>query len=117
MLITQQVRLGHTHLHTNLQMYDWFTLIQQDLCRVEWQVLENAINTLAGSNNQYALNSLLGPGHWVTTVGATACVTQCQGLQAAQVKYHNCTQEIPVRLSSSNNTVKFADPISFTLSS
>ncbi len=98
-------------------MYDWFALIQQDLCRVEWQVLENAINTLAGSSNRYALNSLLGPSHRVTTMGETAYVTQCQGLQATRVKYCNCMQEIPVRLSSSNNTVKFTDPISFTLSS
>ncbi len=76
----------------------------------------NTINTLAGSGNRYALNSLLGPGHRVTTVGAAAYVTRCQRVQAARIEYHNCTQEIPVRLASSNNTVKFADPISFTLS-
>ena len=93
-----------------------FAIIQQDLCKVERQVLENAINTLAGSGNWYTLNSLLGPGHHVTTVGATAYVTRCQRVQAAQIEYHNCTQEMPVRLASSNNTVKFADPISFTLS-
>ncbi len=69
-----------------------------------------------GSGYRYALNSLLGPGHRVTTVGATAYVTRCQGVQAARIEYRNCTQEIPVRLSSSNNTIKFADPISFTLS-
>ncbi len=115
-LVTQQARLGHAHLQTNLCMYDRFAIIQQDLCKVERQVLENAINTLASSGNRYALNSLLGPGHHVTTVGATAYITRCQRVQAARIKYHNCTQEIPVRLASSNNTVKFADPISFTLS-
>ncbi len=70
----------------NLRMYDRFALIQRDLCRVEGQVLENAINTLAGSSNRYALNLLLGPGHWVATVGATAYVTCCQGFQAARIE-------------------------------
>ncbi len=74
-LVTQQTRLGHAHLQTNLRMYDRFALIQQDPCKVERQVLENATNTLVGSNNRYALNSLLGPGHRVTTVGTTAYVT------------------------------------------
>ncbi len=113
---TQQARLGHAHLQMNLHMYDRFAIIQQDLCKVEQQVLENSINTLAGSSNQYALNSLLGPGHHVTTVGAAAYVTRCQRVQAARIEYCICTQEIPVRLASSNNTVKFTDPISFTLS-
>ncbi len=36
--------------------------------------------------------------------------------EGARIEYRNCTQEIPVRLASSNNTAKFADPISFTLS-
>ncbi len=115
-IVTQQTRLGHAHLQTNLRMYNWFALIQHDLCKVERQVLKNALNTLARSNNRYTLNSLLGPGHRVTTVGATAYVTRCQGLQATRIEYHNCTQEIPVRLSSSNSSVKFTDPISFTLS-
>ncbi len=83
---------------------------------MERQVLENAINTLASSGNRYALNSPLGPGHHITTVGAAAYVMRCQRVQAARIEYRNCTQEIPVRLASSNNTVKFADPISFMLS-
>ncbi len=115
-LVTQQARLGHAHLQTNLRMYDRFAIIQQDLCKVERQILENAINTLAGSGNRYALNSLLRPGHRVTTVGAAAYITRCQRVQATRIEYHNCTQEIPVRLASSNKPVKFADPISFTLS-
>ncbi len=71
-LVTQQARLGHAHISTNLKVYNRFALTQQDLCTVERQVLENALNTLAGSNNKYALNSLLGRGHRVTTVGTTA---------------------------------------------
>ncbi len=40
-LVTQQARLGHAHLQTNLRMYEQFAIIQQDLCKVERQVLEN----------------------------------------------------------------------------
>ncbi len=115
-LVTQQTRLGHAHLQTNFRMYYRFTLMQQDLCKVETQVLENALNTLARSNNRYALNSLLGPRHRVTTVGATTYVTRCQGLQAARIEHRNCTQEILVWLSSSNSSIKFVDLISYTLS-
>ncbi len=37
-LVTQEARLGHAHLQTNLRMYDQFAIIQQDLCKVERQV-------------------------------------------------------------------------------
>ncbi len=44
-LVAQQAQLGHTHITTNLKVHDRFVLIQQDLCMVERQVLENALNT------------------------------------------------------------------------
>ncbi len=102
----------------NVPKEEWWRAVKEGVIRLDFHenVHENALNTVAGSSNYYPLNSLLGPGHQVTTVGATKYVTQYQCLQAAWAEFTNYTQEIPVWLSGSNSTIKFADPISYILS-
>ncbi len=115
-LIAQQTQLGYTHLATNLRMYRSFATIHGKICEVERKTLENALTTLAGGQNRYALHSLLGPGHRVTRLGAVAYVYKCKPVNAARAEHRNCTQEIPVRLGNTNRTIKFADPITRVLS-
>ena len=115
-LIAQQTQLGYTHLATNLRMYRSFATIHRKICEIERKTLENALTTLAGGQNRYALHSLLGPGHRVTRLGAVAYVYKCKPVNAARAEHRNCTQEIPVRLGNTNRTIRFADPITRVLS-
>ncbi len=101
-LIAQQTQLGYTHLATNLHMYRSFATIHRKICEVERKTLENALTTLAGGQNQYALHSLLRPGHRVTRLGAVAYVYKCRPVSTARAEHRNCTQEIPVRLGNTN---------------
>ncbi len=86
------------------------------VCEIEQKTLENALTTLAGGQNRYALHSLLGPGHRVTRLGAAAYVYKSKPVNAARAEHRNCTQEIPVRLGNTNRTIRFADPITRVLS-
>ncbi len=90
--------------------------IHRKICEIERKTLENALTTLAGGQNRYALHSLLGPGHRVTRLGAVAYVYKCKPVNAARAEHCNCTQEIPVRLGNTNQTIRFADPITRVLS-
>ncbi len=115
-LIAQQTQLGYTHLATNLRMYRSFATTHRKICEIERKTLENALTTLAGGHNRYALHSLLGPGHRVTHLGEVAYVYKCKPVNAAWAEHRNCTQEIPVRLGNTNRTIRFADPITRVLS-
>ncbi len=114
-LIAQQTQLGYMHLSTNLRMYSHFTVFQKAICEEEQRMLKNAFSMLAGGQNHYALNYLLGPGHQVTKWGAVAYVYKCHPVDATRAEHNNCTQEIPVWLNKANKTLRFADPITRVL--
>ena len=90
-LIAQQMQLGYTHLATNLRMYRSFATIHRKICEIERKTLENALTTLAGGQNRYALHSLLGLGHRVTRLGAVAYVYKCKPVNAARAEHCNCS--------------------------
>ncbi len=94
-------------------MYNRFAIIQQDLCKLERRVLENALAILSRGGNRHALNNLVGPGHRVTVAGSVAYVTKCELVPVLRTDYRNWTQEIPIL---HNGTHKFADPITYILS-
>ncbi len=108
-------QIGHAHLTTNMRMYERFAQVQRGLCDLERKVLDNTLTDLRDSDGRYALNNLLGPGHRVTTSGATAYVTRCQPTPATRTDYTNCTNEIPVRVKGDANRIRFADPITYIL--
>ena len=107
-----QSQVGHTHLGSNLRMYDRFEAVQRDLCETDRKVLSTRLQLMSGSHNPHSLNDLMGPGHSVQVAGAVAYVTQCVLVEAIKVEYRNCTLEIPVTV---NGTLRFADPLSWVL--
>ena len=97
-------KLGGLFIDTNVRMYQYFEDLHSDICKVERMVLSNTLLDLAGGNN-LALLHMIGFGYDITTVGATAYITKCEGIQAT-VRQHqnNCTLETPIILEDGTQT-------------
>lgn len=104
--------LAHLHLQTNLEMYNRFESVQQELYELERKIIDARLHSLASTENQYALLRELGPGYEVFVQGEVAYIIKCKPLKAKLVDYPNCMQEIPIRV---NNQTGFADPMTRVL--
>ena len=108
-----QTQLAFLHLGSNFAMYSRFDALQQGLCNVDRRSMFNKIQAISGANNQYALLDIYGPGHKIYVAGASAYVTRCHPRDAVRADFPNCTVEVPVSI---NETRRFADPYTWTLS-
>lgn len=105
-------QMAYNHLSTNLQFSDDLTNLQRDLCRIERKVLANKLQALA-NGNPYSLLDIFGPGHVVNAVGPTALVFKCQSVDVQLADYHNCTEEIPVKMPS--GALGFVDGLTWVI--
>ena len=103
---------GYLHLTTNLQMYQRFEEIQQDLCEIGRRTVHGRLQALAEGNGRYSLLDLFGPGHVVYRAAAVAYVGKCSPVEVTRAEFPNCTHEIPV---VHDNVTKFADPFTRVL--
>jgi len=86
--------------------------IRAAVCENRRQILWTRLEAVAGTDNQYSLLQLFGPGHQVSRAGATVYVTKCYPVSVTPRSPRNCTHEIPVTY---NNTEYFVDPVSLVL--
>ena len=72
------------------------------------------LEAVAGTDNPYSLNEVVGKGVLLAKAGGAVYVTACSQVEAEPRPHPqgNCTQEIPV---SVNGTAMFADPITMVL--
>ena len=109
-----EAKIAYHHLDSNLEVLGKFEEVQQELCRIERKTIFNKLQALAGTQNRYALNDLLGTGHQVYIAGAAAYVTKCREVEVTRTEYPNCTVEVPV-IRQNETTVRFADPVTWVL--
>ena len=105
-------QISYSHLNTNLRMYSHFEAVHADICKNNKLILQTRLQAIAGTSNPYSLLDLYGPGHATIVAGAVAYVSRCYPIEANKADFPNCTLEIPVDV---NGTVRFADPLLFTL--
>jgi len=86
--------------------------IRAAVCENRRQILWTRLEAVAGTDNQYSLLQLFGPGHQVSRAGATVYVTKCYPVSVTPRTPKNCTHEIPVEF---NGTDYFVDPVSLVL--
>ena len=103
-------QLGFFHIDTNQRMQDRFTQAQDDICQVELANFRTRLQTLAGTDNPYAL--LDRRGYTLQVAGAAAYIIKCAAHNATRADYGNCTIEVPVKLG---DELKFADPFTCLL--
>ena len=114
--INLKAQLAYLHLSTNDRMEEGFNQLQQSLCKLDRDMLEAKLASVA-HGNPYALRSHFGPGCDVTVRGSAAYVTKCQPREAVLRTEEKCYREIPVILrgSSSHENETFADPVTFVV--
>jgi hypothetical protein len=102
---------AHHHLKTNLEMFDRFESVQEDICENNRKISYTKLNSLSGGN-MVALNDLVGPGHRVFLQGALAYIERCDPIEVTITAQATCSQEIPVTI---NGTLMFANPLTYVL--
>jgi hypothetical protein len=87
--------------------------VKDEICQNRREIAFTRLESVAGTDNPYALMRVFGRGHMVTKNAASVYVTRCNPIEVEPRSPENCTSEIPVTW---NGTDAFVDPISFVLS-
>ena len=106
-LLTQ---LGFLHIDTNRRLTNRLEAILDNICELEAAAWKSKLQSLAGTDNPYALLDRYGPGHTVQVAGNAAYIVQCTQRIANHTEFQNCTQEVPVHL---DGRLRFADPFTW----
>ena len=105
-----------------------------EICDNRRRIIQSKLHAMSGSNNEYALFDLYGPGYQVVPAGpAVAYVIKCVAVQVVIIGTGYCSDEVPVvkllgsevggRIRSSedkdvreaNKTTLFMDPVTRVL--
>ena len=70
------------------------------------------MESVAGTDSQYALNQVLGKGVLLSKAGSAVYVTHCNSVNVEPCVHRNCTLEIPAVFNGSD---VFVDPISLVI--
>ena len=83
------------------------------ICKNRRQLLTSRMESVAGTDSQYALNQVLGKGVLLSKAGSAVYVTHCNSVNVEPRVHRNCTLEIPAVFNGSD---VFVDPISLASS-
>ena len=67
-------QIDFLHIDTNQYMRDGFAQAQENLCKVELANYHTRLQTLAGTNNLYALINEFGRGYIIKVSGAASYI-------------------------------------------
>ena len=82
------------------------------ICENRRQLLTSRMESVAGTDSQYALNQVLGKGVLLSKAGSAVYVTHCNSVNVEPRVHRNCTLEIPAVFNGSD---VFVDPISLVI--
>ena len=104
--------MSFLHIRNKLGEKEKLKQIHMAICETRRDVTISRMEAIAGTDNPYSLQSILGPGHMSTKSGVTVYVTKCEPVSVTPRNHVNCTQEIPVVY---NGTDMFVDPFTLNL--
>ena len=77
-------RLGFLHIDTNQRLQDRFARTLDELCQLELANYRTRLQTLAGTDNHYALLDQFGRGYTVKVAGEAANIRKCGARNATR---------------------------------
>jgi len=86
--------------HLKTQMQDLYRNILDQKCRLERQVLKNAISIAHNQPDVFAYNLMKGPGYMATISGEVAHIIKCVPNEVTRRSTENCYLELPVLLQN-----------------
>lgn len=106
--------LSYLHVKATMGVNERMRQVKAEICENRRETVYLRLEAIAGANNPYSLNRVVGRGHVVIRSGAVVYVSKCQEVDVVPRENQNCTEEIPVLL---NSTLAFVDPISMIIKS
>ena len=104
--------ISFLHVKTAISQKEILRQVKLAICENRRQLLISRMESVAGTDSQYALNQVLGKGVLLSKAGSAVYVTHCNSVNVDPRVHRNCTLEIPAVFNGSDI---FVDPISLVI--
>jgi hypothetical protein len=101
--------ISFLHVKNAIGQKEVLRQVKLAICQNRREILTSRMESIAGTDSQYALNQVLGRGVLLSKAGGAVYVTRCNEVNVEPRVHTNCTLEIPAIFNGSD---VFVDPIS-----